>query len=88
LITVLAIENNLCAFARDLFSQRCKGETDKVEEIPELLKFGAFAGEMRLFTLVGPQTSLKTEGFVSDQADGSQLFCGKVFYFPLRMEVI
>ena len=51
-------------------------------EIPELLKFGAFAREVRLYTM----RAIKPNGSVPIQADGTQLFCGKVFC--LCMEVI
>jgi hypothetical protein len=62
LIVVSAIERNLCALVRDGFShKRNKSNSEGVQEllfdsflqaeITELLKYGTFAGEVRLYTM-------------------------------------
>jgi len=54
LTVVSAIKRNLCAFVQDDFPRRRKRKMDKVEltmEIPESLKYGAFAGKMRLLNM-------------------------------------
>jgi hypothetical protein len=42
-----------CRFSTTIYTYR--------QKIPESLKYGTPAGEMRLYTHEGPQTSLKTE---------------------------
>jgi len=46
-------------------------------EIPELLKFGAFADEVRLYTIHAIKPAWRSNGSVPIQADRGQLFCGK-----------
>jgi hypothetical protein len=47
--------------------------------IPESLKYGTFAGEARLYTMHAIKPAWRSNGPATMQADGVQLFCGKVF---------